>query len=172
MAPEQVQGTAVDARSDIFALGCVLYEMVTGRRAFARPTPTETLAAILSAPAPEVSASGTDAPPELGRIVARCLEKQPGQRFQSASDLAFALRALTTAPVGGRRLVSDVRGRGARARAAPREAAARWVIGGVAALALVALAAIAVVWLWPERQQAGRGGRAASTPRRSSSRSS
>ena len=100
MAPEQVQGLGADARSDIFALGCVLYEMVTGRRAFERPTAAETRAVILSAPAPEVSASGTDAPPELGRLVARCLEKQPGQRFQSASDLAFALRALTMAPLG------------------------------------------------------------------------
>ena len=100
MAPEQVQGTEVDGRADLFALGCVLYEMVTGRRAFARPTPTETLAAILSAPVPEVTAAGTDAPAELGRIAARCLEKQPGARFQSASDLAFALRALTAASFG------------------------------------------------------------------------
>ncbi len=110
MAPEQVQGRAVDPRADIFALGCVLYEMATGRRAFAAGTVTETLTAILTAPAPDVSTSGTDAPPDLGRIVARCLEKQPGQRFQSASDLAFALRALTTAPIGcdGRR---DIGGR-------------------------------------------------------------
>jgi len=98
MAPEQVQGTGTDGRSDLFALGCVLREMVTGRRPFARATPTETLAAILSAPAPEVTATGTDAPADLSRIAARCLEKQPGQRFQSASDLAFALRALTAAP--------------------------------------------------------------------------
>jgi len=64
----------VDARSDIFSLGCVLYEMLAGRRAFACPTMSETLAAIVSAPAPELSASGTDAPPDLGRVVARCLE--------------------------------------------------------------------------------------------------
>jgi eukaryotic-like serine/threonine-protein kinase len=100
MSPEQVQGTEVDGRADLFALGCVLYEMATGRRAFARATATETLAAILSAPVPEVSAAGTDVPPDLGRIVARCLEKQPGARFQSASDLAFALRALLTVSAG------------------------------------------------------------------------
>jgi TolB-like protein/tetratricopeptide (TPR) repeat protein len=102
MAPEQVHGAAVDARADLFALGCVLYEMVTGRRAFARATPTETLVAILSAPVPEVSASGVDAPAELGRVISRCLEKQPDARFQSASDLAYALRTLATAPVSVR----------------------------------------------------------------------
>ena len=64
MAPEQVQGTGADARSDVFSLGCVLYEMVTGRRAFAGATATETLAAILATPAPELCGSGTDAPPE------------------------------------------------------------------------------------------------------------
>ena len=148
MAPEQVQGQAVDARADIFALGCVLYELVTGRRAFAAGTATETLTAILTAPVPEVSASGTDAPPELGQIIGRCLEKQPGQRFQSASDLAFALRALTTAPItapaasavpAAMHSQSPSTGTGRR----------RWVFGGLAALAVVALATIAVVWLWP-----------------------
>jgi tetratricopeptide (TPR) repeat protein len=147
MAPEQVQGLAVDARADIFALGCVLYELVTGRRAFAAGTATETLTAILTAPVPEVSASGTDAPPELGRVVARCLEKQPGQRFQSASDLAFALRALTTAPIAVSAGVASAAG-----PSAPPPLGARRhkrLMAGVAALAVVALATIAVSWLWP-----------------------
>jgi len=99
MAPEQVQGGAVDVRADMFSLGCVLFEMVTGRRAFAGATVTETLAAILSAPTPVLAASGSDVPPDLEKVVARCLEKQPGARFQSAADLAFALRALLTSPV-------------------------------------------------------------------------
>ena len=99
MAPEQVQGASVDARADIFSLGCVLFEMVTGRRAFAGATASETLAAILSAPAPALVLSGSDVPPDLEKVVARCLEKQPGARFQSAADLAFALRALLTSPV-------------------------------------------------------------------------
>ncbi len=159
MAPEQVQGAVVDGRADLFALGCVLYEMVTGRRAFARPTPTEALAAILSAPVPEVSASGTDAPPELGRVVARCLEKQPGQRFQSAGDLAFALRALLTAPVG---MSVSVPASHATATAASLGPAAlpgvpiarrprrhAWVIGGLAAIAVVAAGITAVVGPWP-----------------------
>ena len=98
MSPEQVRGQPADARSDIFALGLVLYEMLMGRGAFARETAVETMTAILREPAPEVSLSGCDAPPELGRIVAHCLEKGPGERFQSASDLAFALRSLVARP--------------------------------------------------------------------------
>jgi tetratricopeptide (TPR) repeat protein len=151
MAPEQVQGRAVDARADIFALGCVLYELVTGRRAFAAGTVTETLTAILTAPAPDVSASGADAPPDLGRIVARCLEKQPAQRFQSASDLAFALRALTTAPIAA----SAAPAASAVPAAVPSPSTStgtgrrRWVVVGLAALAVVALATVAAVWLWP-----------------------
>jgi tetratricopeptide (TPR) repeat protein/TolB-like protein len=148
MAPEQVQGRAVDARADIFALGCVLYELVTGRRTFAAGTPTETLTAILTAPAPDVSTSGTDAPPDLGRIVARCLEKQPGQRFQSASDLAFALRALTTTPIAAP--VASAIPASAHAQSSFTGAGRRrWVFGGLAALGVVALATVAYVWLWP-----------------------
>jgi len=90
------------------ALGCVLYEMTSGRQAFRRATASETLAAIIATPAPEMPTTGTDAPPELGRLVARCLEKQPGQRFQSAADLAFALCALAAAPPGGRPGASPV----------------------------------------------------------------
>jgi len=100
MAPEQVRGEPADARSDIFALGCVLYEMLTGRRAFKRDTAAETLTAILKEPAPEVSVSGTDISTELDRIVGRCLEKNPAERFQSASDLAFSLREMPKPAVG------------------------------------------------------------------------
>src|SRR5262249_8376135 len=96
MSPEQVSGHTVDARSDIFSLGCVLYEMASGRRAFARKTSVETMTAILNDDAPDLPAGGGD----LRRIVAHCLEKQPEARFQSAQDLAFALRSLlgSTAP--------------------------------------------------------------------------
>jgi tetratricopeptide (TPR) repeat protein len=157
MAPEQLQGTTVDARADIFALGCVLFEMVTGRRAFSRPTATETLAAILSAPVPEASATGTDAPSDLGRVIARCLEKQPGQRFQSASDLAFALRALltgsvsavasTSVPTSGPQIAPPA---GERAVAASRSAPWRRVFAGVG-LVLVVVAAITSVTWWRAR---------------------
>ena len=100
MSPEHVRGQPADARSDIFALGLVLFEMLAGRRAFSRETAAETMTAILREPAPELSLSGSDAPPELGRMLAHCLEKAPGERFQSASDLAFALRSALSGPAG------------------------------------------------------------------------
>jgi TolB-like protein len=149
MAPEQVQGSATDARADIFALGCVLYEMVTGRRAFAGATVTETLTAILTAPVAEVSASGTDAPPELGRIIARSLEKQPGQRFQSASDLAFALRALTSAPVPVTATDPAVAWSATPPAPPARSRRRKRMLAGVAALVVVVLATIAGIWLRP-----------------------
>jgi len=96
MAPEQVRGQTADARSDIFTLGCLLYEMLAGKRAFARDSATEIMAAILRDPAPEVSVSGVEVTPELNRIVSHCLEKNPGERFQSASDLSFHLKSLLT----------------------------------------------------------------------------
>ncbi len=97
MSPEQVRGEPVDPRSDIFSLGCVLYEMACGRRAFSRGTAVETMNAILKEPASEVGASRPEVPPEFDRITAHCLEKNSRQRFQSASDLSFALRSLLTA---------------------------------------------------------------------------
>ena len=97
MSPEQVRGQVVDARSDLFSLGCVLYEMVTGQRAFARNTAADTLAAILHDDPPKPVGSGTPIPPELDRVIRHCLEKQPAARFHSAHDLAFALRAILSA---------------------------------------------------------------------------
>ena len=94
MSPEQVRGQQVDTRSDLFSLGCVLYEMVTGQRAFARDTTADTLAAILYDDLPEQIGSGKWMPPELDRIIRHCLEKSPEERFHSARDLAFALRAI------------------------------------------------------------------------------
>jgi eukaryotic-like serine/threonine-protein kinase len=91
MAPEQVRGQPVDHRADIFAFGATLYEMVSGRGAFRAATTADTMAAVLnSEPRPLVS-GGRGVPPALARIVARCLEKSPASRFQSASDLMFAL---------------------------------------------------------------------------------
>jgi eukaryotic-like serine/threonine-protein kinase len=92
MSPEQVRGEDVDVRSDIFSLGCVLYEMLTGDRAFAGGTAAETLAAILRDQPSRLTAGAI--PSNLEPVVRRCLEKDRSRRFQSASDLAFALRGL------------------------------------------------------------------------------
>ena len=95
MSPEQVRGEPIDARSDLFAFGAVLYEMLTGERAFRRDTTAETMTAILRDDPPDVSAARTNLAPALDRIVRHCLEKRPTERFQTARDVAFALDALS-----------------------------------------------------------------------------
>ncbi|HXZ18394.1 MAG TPA: serine/threonine-protein kinase, partial [Candidatus Acidoferrales bacterium] len=95
MSPEQVRGEPTDARSDIFSFGAVLYEMLTGKRAFQRDTSAETMTAILREEPPELNAAGWQGPLALQRILSRCLEKNRERRFQSASDLAFALESLS-----------------------------------------------------------------------------
>jgi serine/threonine protein kinase/roadblock/LC7 domain-containing protein len=96
MSPEQVKGQVADHRSDLFSFGAILYEMLSGKHAFQKPTSAETLTAILREDPPVPSSATINVPPPgLQRIVQRCLEKNPEQRFQSASDLAFALGALS-----------------------------------------------------------------------------
>jgi Tol biopolymer transport system component len=97
MSPEQVRGRPADARSDIFSFGAVLYEMVSGRRAFQGESAAETMHAILKEEPPDLLETTRALPPALERIVSHCLEKRPEQRFQSAHDLAFDLKALATA---------------------------------------------------------------------------
>jgi WD40 repeat protein len=96
MSPEQVRGIPVDHRSDLFSFGAVLYEMLTGQRAFQGKTPADTVTAILREEPPEMSAAQSPIPPTLERIVRHSLEKEPEARFQSASDVAFALETLAT----------------------------------------------------------------------------
>jgi len=96
MSPEQVRGHAVDHRSDIFSFGTILYELLCGQRAFHRDTSAETLTAILKEEPPEFSETNSTISPSVERIVRRCLEKQPARRFQTATDLAFALEAAST----------------------------------------------------------------------------
>jgi eukaryotic-like serine/threonine-protein kinase len=100
MSPEQVKGETTDARSDIFSFGAVLYEMLTGKRAFKRGTGAETMTAILREEVPELAESGWQGPPALEKILHRCLEKSPERRFQSASDLGFAIESLSGTSVG------------------------------------------------------------------------
>jgi Tol biopolymer transport system component len=111
MSPEQVRGLTTDQRSDIFSLGVVLYEMVTGKRGFKRATSADTMSAILHEEPEPISQLVPGVSPGLERVISHCLEKTPEQRFQSASDLAFALEALSDpavaalggAPHGGKR---------------------------------------------------------------------
>ena len=95
MSPEQVKGRSADARSDIFAFGAVLYEMLSGKRAFHGDSAGETMASILKEEPPDLSVTNQTISPGLERIVRHCLEKNPERRFQSSSDIAFALQTLT-----------------------------------------------------------------------------
>jgi Tol biopolymer transport system component len=97
MSPEQVRGQTADHRSDIFSFGSILYEMLSGQRAFRRETMAETMTAILKEEPPELSETNAKINPALEKIVRHCLEKKPERRFQSASDLGFAIEALSTA---------------------------------------------------------------------------
>jgi serine/threonine protein kinase len=99
MAPEQVRGEAAGHCADIFSLGAILYEMLTDKRAFQKPTSAETINAVLNEDPPGISQIIPSINPALERMVHRCLEKNPDQRFQSASDLAFALEALSDSGV-------------------------------------------------------------------------
>ncbi len=100
MSPEQVLGERVDGRADIFAAGCLIFEMLSGRRLFTGATPQEVLAHVMHGNPPELSAFDPLAPPELRAIVSRSVERDPARRFQSAQDLAMALRSLLTGAAG------------------------------------------------------------------------
>jgi hypothetical protein len=143
MSPEQVRGRPADHRSDIFSFGAILYEMLSGRRAFHGDSAAETMAAIAKEDPPELSTASPSISPALDGVVRHCLEKSPGERFQSARDLAFALQSVSglssksSAPIplagGGR----------------------RWIVPGL----LAALAAVAVFLIG-----AGVGARRARPP--------
>jgi TolB-like protein/tetratricopeptide (TPR) repeat protein len=115
MAPEQVRGQAVGPAADVFSLGCVLFEMASGTRAFERDTPADTVAAVLHDGPPPLSGAGAEIPAALERIVRHCLERSPDRRFRSARDLAAALRSV--ASDSGASSVVHGRSGGAKARA-------------------------------------------------------
>jgi serine/threonine protein kinase len=134
MSPEQVRGEVAGDRTDLFSLGAILYEMLTGKRAFHKPTSAETMSAILNEEPPVSSQVVPNLPPALLRVVQRCMEKNAEQRFHSASDLAFALEALSdsgSAPTGAF-AVQKTQGR-------------IWWVGAAAAVLL--LMVIVAVWL-------------------------
>jgi len=132
MSPEQVRGQPLDHRSDVFSFGAILYEMVSGKRAFHGDSGVETMNAILKEDVPELTASSTNVAPGIERIIRRCLEKQPERRFQSASDLAFALEALSGGSTG-----SQVVSAALQAPSARKNWLA-WILAGIVALALIA----------------------------------
>ncbi len=141
MAPEQVRGEPVDARADIFGLGCLLYEMLSGRRAFHGTNAIETMVSILRDEPPPLELSGTAAPPVIERIVMHCLEKDAARRFQSMRDVAFDLSSLAEPSTWT-----------ARAPRVPRKRRRRvlWLGGTVATVAL----AVAAFWLGTNRAKA------------------
>jgi Tol biopolymer transport system component len=137
MSPEQVRGQKTDPRTDIFCFGAVLYEMLSGKRAFSGASAVETMHAILEADPPELPATALQSIPALGRIVSRCLEKDPAERFQSGHDLGLALEWIAAGS-----------GSGAMAIAAAPPAPARVTVSRVLswlAIAIVAGAAGALL---------------------------
>jgi eukaryotic-like serine/threonine-protein kinase len=127
MSPEQVRAQPTDYRTDIFAFGAILYEMLTGKRAFQKTTSADTMSAILNEDPPAISQITTNIPPALQRVVQRCLEKNPEQRFQSASDLAFALDALSETSSSA----------AASSNQPPRKISKLWAVAAVLAAVLV-----------------------------------
>ena len=105
MSPEQVRGQSLDARSDIFSLGAILYEMLSGKRAFHGATPADTMSSILKEEPEDLSATNRNISPALERIVHHCLEKNPEARFHSASDIAFDLEHLSGISASSAKLV-------------------------------------------------------------------
>jgi Tol biopolymer transport system component len=143
MSPEQVRGQQVDRRSDIFSLGVILYEMLSGSRAFRGVSAIETLNAILKEDPPELSESNSQINPALERVVMHCLEKSPQQRFQSARDVVFALEALSGLS-SGRTMKGALPLTAERARNRERLA---WIVTGVLLLALLAALPFALAHL-------------------------
>jgi serine/threonine protein kinase len=134
MSPEQAEGRALDGRSDIFSFGAVLYEMVTGRRAFSGDTAVSTLASVIKDHPKPLSEVAPDTPHDLEKLISRCLQKQPDRRWQAMADLRVALGELREESDSG----------GGRAAPVPAKAGSRW---RWAALAVVTLVIISGAWL-------------------------
>jgi eukaryotic-like serine/threonine-protein kinase len=143
MSPEQVRGQKADRRSDIFSFGAVLYEMLSGKRAFRGATTADTASAILKEEPPDLLATGRNIPATLDRIVRHCLEKNPEERFQAARDLAFHLESMSSASDSGVAAPAPLLERGV---ARPL----LWVLAGL----LIAIAA-GGAWWYRGKTQAG-----------------
>lgn len=135
MSPEQVRGAALDARSDIFGFGAILYETISGKRAFHGDTAADTMSAILKEDPPELNETNRNVSPALERIVQHCLEKNPEARFHSASDIAFDLEHLSG--------ISSTTQKLAPVATAPERGK---LISGIAGALVLALAMFALGW--------------------------
>ncbi len=157
MSPEQAQGKTIDQRSDIFSFGCILFEAVTGHKAFEGKDPIDTLNKIIREPAPQIFDFRSDAPNHLQRIVRRCLAKDPEDRYQTIKDVAIELRELrqeiagsvginTTVPPRGDTPTLDLTGIPTSSSAAQSTSSAEYIISGIkqhklaAAVILIVLA--------------------------------
>jgi eukaryotic-like serine/threonine-protein kinase len=142
MSPEQLRGLPVDHRSDIFSFGAILYELLSGRKAFKKDSASDTIAAVLKEDPPELTQSGRNVSPALDHIVRHCLEKDRDNRFGTAKDVAFALseasESTTTVTSGAQASIPSPRGKGRL-----------WV-----AAAVIALLAVAGL-LWSKRAKTG-----------------
>ncbi len=141
MSPEQALGREVDPRSDIFSLGIVMYELATGRPPFRGATPTETITKITRDPPDPLRSLNARLPEELERIVRKCLEKEPGRRYQSARELAVDLRNLKRDSDPGAAIAAPAR--------RPRRGLLRPVAGAAALLAVAAAAVVGIGMLRP-----------------------
>ena len=135
VSPEQLRGLPATPRSDVFALGAVLYEMLSGQRAFKGATKADTLSAILEHDPPPMTVPGGPVPPALDKLVRRCVEKDPDDRFQSARDVAFALDAISTGPVSE-----------SAAPVVPATSTRQWLRAGAVLLMTAALVGLGFLW--------------------------
>ena len=148
MSPEQVRGQPVDQRSDIFSFGAVLYEALSGRRAFYSDSAVESLNAILKEEPPDLNEANTKINPQLEKIVRRCLEKKPERRFHSAHDLSFALEALTISPESSLKTETLVASTATLNRSGfVRNSRLPWIVAGVLSLLTLGMA-----WVYFTRQ--------------------
>jgi TolB-like protein len=139
MSPEQVRGLAVDHRSDVFSLGAILYELLSGKKAFKRDTAADTMSAILKEEPPELSDSGRNISPALDRVIKHCLEKDRNNRFQSARDIVFVL-----SETSGQAMPSGAQGTAASQVAVRRR---QWTRPALAGAVILGLSAGAIWWV-------------------------
>src|SRR3989449_9431593 len=149
MSPEQLKGQRVDHRSDIFSFGAVLYEMLSGKRAFRGDSMAETMSAILREDPPDLSETNKTVSPALERVVRHCLEKNPAERFHSARDLAFAIESLSgSATISGQTATMPIVTAGSDASGSTgisrwfANAKLAWIVGAILLFGLVAAWAV------------------------------